>query len=202
MRSKYLMVLLGVGALAFTAVAVFGSSLNSTVLVTAEPSIASTGIMGHLEIKATDSQGNLISYQQTDNVVVQTGIECIANDLFASADDTLCSTHNAFDFVAIGNEPGACAKDGTETTLTSEVTPADRQQDAGPAGGDASNANPPTATVTLSTSHTVAAGTSVDHTGVFDAATAGNLLATQCFNEVTAGTEPITLDLTWNFNIG
>jgi len=40
------------------------------------------GIMGHVTLTATDEDGNIIAYRQTDNTIVNEGQNCIAEALF------------------------------------------------------------------------------------------------------------------------
>ena len=63
------------------------------------------GILGHVTYTLYDATGNVKSYVQGDNVVVEVGRNCIASHIFkTSEDNTRCngSTSN-FDFIAIGN---------------------------------------------------------------------------------------------------
>ncbi len=73
---------------------IFGSDSN--------PELATDGqaYLGHITIRHLDSEGNLKSYQQTDNVITFTGKNCAANLLF---DNTLgsCASPAFFDDIAI-----------------------------------------------------------------------------------------------------
>jgi len=66
------------------------------------PEVATDGqaYLGHITIRHLDPEGNLKSYQQTDNVVTFTGKNCAANLLF---DNTLgsCGSPTFFDDIAI-----------------------------------------------------------------------------------------------------
>lgn len=46
-------------------------------------SVKSTaGMLGHITLTATNEDGNVIAYRQLDNVIVNTGDDCIAQNLF------------------------------------------------------------------------------------------------------------------------
>ena len=65
----------------------------------------SQGIMmfGHVEFVVHDSEGNIVQYAQGDNIIVETGGDCIAAQLFKTAAVGKCDTLGNFDFIAIGN---------------------------------------------------------------------------------------------------
>lgn len=65
----------------------------------------SQGIMiqGHVEYLVHDSEGNIVQYAQGDNMIVETGGDCIASAIFTGASEGLCTTLGNFDFIAIGN---------------------------------------------------------------------------------------------------
>jgi len=77
----------------------------------------SQGIMiqGHVEYLVHDSEGNIVQYAQGDNMIVETGGDCIATELFFGTGQGLCSAADAtFDFIAIGNSTtGVIAVDDT-----------------------------------------------------------------------------------------
>ncbi len=61
---------------------------------------------GHLEIIHTDKDGNILSYQQTDNAIVNQGRNCAANMLFGPlAQPTGCDdqTPGVYNVIGIGN---------------------------------------------------------------------------------------------------
>ena len=87
------------------------------------PEVATDGqaYLGHMTIKHYDSENNLLSYQQTDNVVTFTGKNCAANLLF---DNTLgsCTTPAVFDDIAISQDDllGAGENDDAAIILAGE----------------------------------------------------------------------------------
>ncbi len=62
-------------------------------------------IMGHMEIIHTDSEGNVISYQQTDNAIVNEGRNCATVLLFGPLANTSCDDDSPgiYTVVGIGN---------------------------------------------------------------------------------------------------
>lgn len=73
---------------------------------------SAAGMLGHLTLTAVDEDGNVIAYRQTDNVVVNTGDDCLLEDTFAAA--TACGDGSAlFDDIHIGT---------TQTTFTETAT--------------------------------------------------------------------------------
>jgi len=71
-----------------------------------------TGIsmLGHLELVATNEDGAIKSYQQTDNAIVRIGTDCIVNELFNDgngAGSTTCGgVSGEFDVIQIGEGTG------------------------------------------------------------------------------------------------
>jgi len=77
--------------------------------------------LGHMTIKHYDSENNLLSYQQTDNVVTFTGKNCAANLLFDNALGN-CTTPAVFDDIAISLDTllDAGEDDDSATVLAGE----------------------------------------------------------------------------------
>jgi len=80
-------------------------------------------IMGHLEIIHTDKDGNILSYQQTDNAIMNDGRNCAANALFGPGANTACTDDSPgpYTFIGIGNNTNF-AGTNTATTLQAEIT--------------------------------------------------------------------------------
>ena len=79
-------------------------------------------IMGHLEIIHTDKDGNILSYQQTDNAIVNQGRNCAANLLFGPTANDVCTddTPGVYNVIGLGNNT-AFAGDNTAVDLPGEV---------------------------------------------------------------------------------
>jgi len=78
-------------------------------------------IMGHMEIIHTDSEGKILSYQQTDNAIVNQGRNCTAVLLFGYAGNQVCGGSNVgtFTVVAIGN--GSALSNTQTENLNTEI---------------------------------------------------------------------------------
>ncbi len=94
------------GTLGFTGF----SSVSAIPLMTA--AIPQTqdqaGILGHVTYTLYDATGNVKSYVQGDNVVVEVGRNCIASHIFNQGLDAVkCNgSTSTFDYIAIGNFTG------------------------------------------------------------------------------------------------
>lgn len=82
-------------------------------------------IMGHMEIIHTDSDGNIISYQQTDNAIVNEGRNCTATLLFGPDANTSCDDHTPGTYTVVGIGNGTLPSNSgltTQTALGTEIT--------------------------------------------------------------------------------
>jgi len=81
-------------------------------------------VLGHIELVAKDSQGNIQAYRQTDNLVVSNGLNATINQLFGSAalavpaSQLTSTTVNTFKFVGVGTSATAAAY--TQTNLLTQ----------------------------------------------------------------------------------
>ena len=84
---------------------------------------AGTSILGHIELIQTDSEGNILSYQQTDNAIMNEGRNCTATLLFG-INSTNCAHYDGnigkYRVIAISNGT-ALATDNTQTLFTGEM---------------------------------------------------------------------------------
>ena len=76
-------------------------------------------IMGHMEIIHTDSEGNILSYQQTDNAIVNEGRNCVTVLLFGPLANTSCDDQSPgiYTVVGLGN--------GTQPSVSGLTTQSD-----------------------------------------------------------------------------
>ena len=113
-------------AIAF-AVGMTGINLSDgTIALQNTPSSAAEGasILGHIELIQTDREGNILSYQQTDNAIVSEGRSCTAMLLFGPNSECPAGTAAGlgnFTAIAIGNGT-LLAADTTANSLNSEIT--------------------------------------------------------------------------------
>ena len=84
------------------------------------PITSAMGIMGHVVIKHLDSEGNILSYQQTDNTIVIGGMDKIRDANISG------SASNDFDDMKIGTDGGDISNQG----LTDLGFPINKQEAA------------------------------------------------------------------------
>lgn len=69
--------------------------------------VSAAGIMGHLEVIHTDSEGNILSYSQGDNAIANKGVNCTMVMLFGAPTSVdQCNgaqTAGSFDIIAVDN---------------------------------------------------------------------------------------------------
>jgi len=224
MNGKSTLALVGVLFAAAMIVGMATTSAFSTPLVIASSTTVDNqfGMLGHITLTQTDADGNMKSYIQTDNVIVNIGENCVAETLFnvtttdgthacANASTALYNTGNGistagFNFVAVGDATGSPPAAALETDIALNNENAtgstmDRKK-VSPPGVTDSTGTGSSAKVTLSAVFTSDGGTStVDESGVFDQITTGNMLARQTFNEIvlSAGDQ---LTVEWEITIG
>ncbi|MCV0410646.1 hypothetical protein [Nitrosopumilus sp.] len=86
-----------------------------------------SSILGHIEVIHTDSEGNILSYQQTDNAIVNDGRNCTAMLLFgANSGCTAATASGLGKYTVIGISNGsALAATTANTVLPAEITVGD-----------------------------------------------------------------------------
>jgi len=196
-------------------ISVSGFSQSIFVASTDTKVVNHIGMMGHITFTTTDQDGNILSYIQTDNLIVNTGENCTAESLFnvttSDSADSEClgmGSHiggngvadGGFVYIAIGN--GSTAVVATDTALDPTETEIDRQKDNNTAVVSSSGVNPSSAVVTLDTIFEATQDSSITESGIFDsAAPGGNMLARQVFDPIplTVGDK---LTVEWQITIG
>ena len=99
--------------------------------------LAAAQMLGHITITHTDADGNILGYQQTDNIIVDTGESCAVKRLFGrdlATEGNVAPTETGlslscnidmntgvFDVIAIGNATGVGFVDASDTKLKSEI---------------------------------------------------------------------------------
>lgn len=86
-----------------------------------------SSILGHIEVIHTDSEGNILSYQQTDNAIVNDGRNCTAMLLFGPNSGCTAATATSLGkYTVIGISNGSALADTTaNTVLPAEITVGD-----------------------------------------------------------------------------
>lgn len=187
-------------------------------------------MMGHVEYIVRDSSGNIVQYQQLDNMVVNQGDNCVITAAFqttaAGGSDVGCTfSSDGFRFIGIGNDTQTIA--ATHTTLSNTATTTASsgaagimavRADANTVGSASSNGGTviiATETPFTFTDGTITNATAVKTAGLFDATCSGNdathgyctansgtmnMFAAQAI-DVTVG-DGDSLDVTWTITVG
>jgi hypothetical protein len=189
---------------------VFVSGFSQPLFVastTDAKAVSQMGIFGHITLTATDPDGKIISYIQTDNLIVNRGENCVAETMFNVTTDgnNACIgkgvTTDRFTFIAIGN--GTVSVDVNDTKLAEEV---DRTQDEDPDVDSSVGTGDPgdsSAIVTLTAVFIAGEAVTIEESGIFDAAgkDAGNMLARKTFNPISLAQDD-KLTVEWEITIG
>jgi hypothetical protein len=207
-------------AMALGAVTVSGFSQPLFVASTDTKAVSHMTMLGHVTLTATDQDGKITSYIQTDNIIVNRGENCIAESLFnvtttgTFACDQSTGTHTGgngvsdagFTYIAIGTG-GSSAAGSNNQTLSVETM---RIKDNSTSISE-SDFNPTAMTgmdsaeITLSAIFTATGSTTINESGVFDSQgiDAGNMLARKTFTSpaisLNSGDK---LTVEWEFKIG
>ena len=131
----------------------------------------SSVLKGFFTITQSDADGNIIRTIQTDNLVVNEGMECVADLTFGT---TSCVGEAFFQFLALGT--GTVAPVDGNTALGTESGTCARVQDATPAI-DVSVSGQRAITVSSLFSGSNCEAQAFGETGLFDASSTGNMLA-------------------------
>jgi len=165
-----------------------------------------TGMLGHLTLVSTDSDGQITSYQQTDNLITRRGTDCFTHILFEPTNVVGGSTNCSGDpsiFDAIGIGTGSGQSDTSNAlaaeTAVSGLVPA---ADTSVLVTDDPDGTGSTAVVqVLFTS--AGATTSITEAGIFNSTTTGGTTQMMAYRDFTA----ISLDsgdsltVTWTITV-
>ena len=160
---------------------------------------------GHIIVKHFDSEGNLISYQQTDNLVNDAAKNCGANLLFGTGFGS-CASPGVFNQIAISDDDGLTPLFAeTDTALLGECdgTPdcgaGLNARQAGSVTQDTLAASPADAIAQIRTTFLKTAGAdqTIRSAGLFDAATAGNMFAERAFSSGVTLAINDSIEVTW-----
>lgn len=149
------------------------------------------GMVGHITLTATDDEGNIIAYRQTDNTVVNSADECIATDIFGATAFGGC-TDAAYTFVHIGTDTTDSFTE-TSTDLVSFTS-----QTGGAISATTAAAALSGASVTITADFTDV-GATIGEAALRNGAsnTSSNVLALQGFSGIALGaTDDLTIEWT------
>ena len=168
---------------------------------------SNVGIFGHITLTATNPDGKIISYIQTDNLIVNRGENCVAETMFnvTTTDDDEClgkgvSTER-FTFIAIGN--GTLPLGADNKTLADEVDRIQATDEDRTVRSSSGTGNDSEAIVTMTAVFTASEDLDIEESGIFDAAgeDAGNMLARKTFNTISLSQDD-KLTVEWEITVG
>ena len=201
-------------AIALGMVSISGFSQPLFVASTDTKVVNHMNMMGHITFTATDQDGNILSYIQTDNIIVNVGENCVAESIFnvTTTGADLCDgtgtqtgansngvADGGFTFIAIGtNNTMAGATNQTLGTEDSRIKANSTSVVSSTGSGAGSEA-----VVTLTGVFTATGTPIIQESGIFDKAMAAdeNMLARQTFTAIplTVGDK---LTVEWEITIG
>ncbi len=164
------------------------------------------GYKGHIVVKHFDPEGNLISYQQTDNLVNDPGKNCAANLLFGVGFGS-CTAPAVFENIALSTNSGAGFNEADTTlanecdTITDTCGAGLEARQAGVVQQDQLAATPAGAIAQIQTTFTMgsAGPTTINSAGLFDALTTetGNMFAERNFSTGVSLSLNDSIQVTW-----
>jgi len=199
---KYVGKNLGLVMLSLAVIAVSGTTYGLAQEQVQEPTVNESGfVKGHVEVVVTDEEGNIKAYRQSDNAIVENGMDLLAKRLFSGITGTT-STDASLTHMGIGTggETGAAS---TQTALVTPITDCARVAASFSTTGKTSAGGfatiPVSATATFDASaDNDCATSSIDEAGLFNALTSGNMFSRNTFSAVTLSTSD-SLAVTWTF---
>ncbi len=199
-------------AMALGTVTVSGFSQPLFVASTDTKAISHMGLLGHFTLTATDPDGKITSYIQTDNVIVNVGENCVAESIFnvTTGGNDPCGgvgTHTGgngvadggFTYIAIGTGGNTPALE-TDQVLIAPTLNRIKDNSTVVISSTGTGALS-VAKVTLDAVFTATAVTVIDESGIFDAAIDGNMLARQTFQDINLNKDD-RLTVEWEVTIG
>ena len=165
-----------------------------------------SGMLGHLTLIATDSDGQIKAYQQTDNVVTRVGHNCFAHILFEPTDNvggsvTCGGDPGVFDAIAIGTGNG---QTDTSTSLAIETGTAGLTPDTDPNGVLVADNTGSGATAIVEVTFTsTGSTTSITEAGIFNntiTSSPAQMLAYRDFTAISLDNGD-SLTVTWTITV-
>ena len=201
------------GTVIATAVGILSvSAFSATPLMVAQSTSItqeSNPILGHVTYVIRDSDGDIKSYIQSDNLVTRRGKDCATTVMFRYNATSPCDANqstgagtsltNGFNWIAIGNGTNAVAD--TDTVLPIGGTGGgEKQRLQSLPALTASTGGSATAVMSQTYSFTAGTATTIRNSGLFDASSSGNLFADQAINVPVSNGDSLTV--TWTINMG
>lgn len=196
MKTQYTYAILVVAVAAVSS----GLAFQAFELTDSAPATADkSGIYGHITAKLYDENGNIKAYRQTDNRIVDRGLDIIADLVFGTG---LVTGESVIDAMSVGTGTTGSAAGNLDLEDRSGLGGVCTNQTAtfseGATGAGLIN-------VTATSMFTGAAGCdgAITEAGLFDdtaGAPTGNLFARQTFSAINVGASD-QLDITWSIQI-
>lgn len=181
-------------ALVGVALIALGAALPLGSLVAGNDKSVGLGLKGNVDIMLYDQSGALKDERHIDNLIVDAGVQGVASRI--APHDGSINPSTAYNYVALGT--GSTAVAAGDIALAAEL----------PAGANYGRLQDSTGQYSESTKKLVlsvtfapgqATGT-LRESGIFNAATGGNMFARQTFTEITKGSDD-TLTVTWTITL-
>ena len=183
--------ILGISLIAFG----FSLPLAVSLFANAWPASEGFGLRGQVDMVLYDKSGQVKDERHLDNLIVNTGIEGVASRI--APHDGSVNPSSPYNYIALGT--GSTAADKAQTTLVSEL----------PTGVSYARINDSTAQYVTAAGNKLilsvtfppgqATGT-LRESGLFNAATGGNMLARQTFTDIQKASGD-TLTVTWTITL-
>jgi len=142
-----------------------------------------------------DKDGNVLSYQQFENLIPNEGLECVSDLVFGTA---VCVGEAFYQFIGIGTS--AVAPADADLTLGAESGTCARVQDSTPTSG-----SPSSGVRTIALQAIFSGGTCEGQTftevGLFDASTSGNMISRTLLSSSVTLTVGSTLTVNYQVNL-
>lgn len=182
-------------AMVGVALVALGAALPLGALVAGnDRSTVGLGLKGNVDIMLYDESGALKDERHIDNLIVDSGVQGVASRI-APHDGSINPTV-PYNYIALGT--GSTAVAAGDTALAAELPQGanyGRLQDA------TAQYSESTKKLVLSVTFTPGQATgTLRESGIFNAATGGNMFARQTFSEITKGSDD-TLTVTWTITL-
>ena len=152
-------------------------------------------VQGVITMIHKDKDGNVLSYQQFENLIPNEGLECVSDLVFGT---TVCVGEAFYQFIGIGTS--AVSPADADLTLGAESGTCARVQDSTPTSG-----SPSSGVRTIALQAIFSGGTCEGQTftevGLFDASTSGNMISRTLLSSSVTLTVGSTLTVNYQVNL-
>ncbi len=155
-------------------------------------------IYGHVEMEVRDADGNITQYRQSDNLIVDMGMDAMGDLMFPNI-DLSGNTEAKFSYIGIGQ--GVTAVAATDTDIETVITSCAREQDTAVTATSAVSGE---ITVTIDATFLGSANCAdgaVNQAVLANALTGGNILAKKLFAAPVNVGSTDSLKVTWTITI-